>query len=163
MALFICQETNFWRNRLWKPGEKMSYPTEQVDQVPHHFERVDNEGAPGAQPQPQRVGSSAPAAPVAHGGYDQREVAAIVGMHHTKRAKLLAQLKLEIPGGATKEEVARLAIDAAKAQGIDPLPADVREKIAAEPVAPKVVNDEDAPAAPARMALGGERPISVSV
>jgi hypothetical protein len=159
MALFVCETTCQWRNRLYRPGEKISYPSEHAADVPHHFVRVDNEPV-NTRPQPELVQDEPKAKPRAKASasrdYDAREVAALVGLQGAKRNKLLSDLKIDVPGNAGREDVAKLILDAAKAKGMDPLPKAARARIASEPAQPQLVEGAGEPAAPRRMAAPDE-------
>lgn len=160
MATFTCETKTFWKGRLYRPGEKINYPAEHADKVPHHLTRTDlntdpespepelisSVGAPRRSPAPRRSVSKEPES------YDAREVAAIAGMQASKRNKLLSKLAVNVPGNASPDEVAMLILDAAKAAGVDPLPKDAREKINADPVQPQLENDETPASAPPRQA-----------
>ena len=163
MAVFVCEEKNFWKGRLYKQGERISYPAEHADKVPRHFARVDEGPSVDDGPEPELMAPSAPAklkAPSALAkpktktpqGYDQREVAFIAGLQSSKRHKLLAKFEVNVPGNASTDEVAKLIIDAARAKGQDPLHPTQRAKLDADPAQPQLV-DANAPAsAPARQA-----------
>lgn len=169
MAVFVCEEKTFWKGRLYKPGERISYPAEHADKVPRHFARVDEgpvaedgpepelmAAAPAAPAKPAAKPANAPAPkgtkPKGPQGYDQREVAFIAGLQTSKRAKLLAKFEVSVPGNASTEEIAKLIIDAAKAKGIDPLHPTQRAKIEADPAQPELLGTGAEASAPPRKA-----------
>ena len=162
MAIFVCEEKTFWKGRLYKPGERISFPAEHADKVPHHFARVD-EGPEADGPMPELVAApakatvqqaqkAAPAKATVQQGYDPREVAFIAGLQSSKRHKMLAKFNVNVPGNSSTDEIAKLIIDASRAQGVDFLHPTQRAKLDSDPAQPQLV-DAGAPASPpARMA-----------